>query len=271
MNEYIETNRRHWDEVVAVHAASSFYDVASFKAGRSTLSAVEREEVGGVSGKTMLHLQCHFGLDTLSWAREGAIVTGVDFAPQAIRTARELAAETGIDARFIESNVYDLPRVLDETFDMVFASYGVLCWLPDIREGARIAARYVRPGGVFYIVDGHPLFGTLWDSPGADEIVIRHSYFGPPDPAPAEDEGTYADRTAKLQNRRTYEFDHPLGSIVTALVDSVLRLEFLHEFPFSGYEALPGMQKGDDGYYHLPPGSPQIPFVFSLRGTKPRD
>src|SRR3990170_6145744 len=122
MNEYTEANRRHWDECVPIHVRSDMYDVASFKAGESKLKPVELEELGDVRGKTMLHLQCHFGLDTLSWAREGAIVTGADFSPRAIETARALAAETGIEARFVESDLYSLPCNLDGQFDIVFPS-----------------------------------------------------------------------------------------------------------------------------------------------------
>ncbi len=187
----METNRRHWDEAVAHHVASDFYDVASFRAGRSSLLPLERAELGDVRGKTMLHLQCHFGLDTLSWAREGAIVTGVDFSTEAIRTARSLAAELDLDARFIETNVYDLPNVLDGQFDIVFASYGVIAWLPDVETWTRIAASYVAPGGTFYIAEIHPLLNSIWDSTAADDVRMRHSYFGS-DPQLDEEDGTYA-------------------------------------------------------------------------------
>ena len=147
MNEYFEANRRHWDEVVPIHMRSALYDVDSFKAGTSKLKPVEREELRDVRGKTMLHLQCHFGLDTLSWGREGAVVTGVDFSEPAIDAARELAAETGIEARFILSEVYSLPDRLSEEFDIVFTSYGAICWLPDISRWAGVVARFLNPGG----------------------------------------------------------------------------------------------------------------------------
>ncbi len=269
LSEYIETNRRFWDEAVAIHAASSFYDVDSFKAGKSTLLPVERDEMGDVTGKTLLHLQCHFGLDTLSWAREGALVTGVDFAPEAIRTAQGLAEELGISAQFVESNIFGLPEVLEGKFDLVFASYGVLNWLPDLREWAAIVANYVKPGGTFYIVDFHPLYNTFWDSPASDQVAIRHGYFGTSDPPPTEESGTYADGAASLTNQRTFEFDHPLGEVVTSLIDAALRIEFLHEFPFTAFQALPDLQKERDGYFHLPAESPKIPLIFSLRATKP--
>ncbi len=268
MNEYIETNRRHWDETVAHHVDSDFYDVASFKAGRSTLLPLERAELGDVRGKTLLHLQCHFGLDTLSWAREGAIVTGVDFSAEAIRTARNLATELNLDARFLEANVYDLPSVLDAQFDIVFASYGVIAWLPDIAAWARVAASYVRPGGTFYLAEIHPLLNSIWDSPSANDVRMRHSYFGGPEPELDDADGTYA-TSDSLQNRRNYQFWHPLGNVVTSVIAAGLRLEYLHEFPYCCFAALPGMTRHDDGTYHLPEGAPQIPLLFSLRATKP--
>ena len=135
--QYFEANRKHWDEVVPIHVASGLYDVASFKAGASRLKPVEREELTGVRGKGLLHIQCHFGLDTLSWAREGAVVTGIDFSEPALEAARSLAEECGVEARFIQSDVYSLPEKLAEQFDIVFTSYGAICWLPEaacIRE-----------------------------------------------------------------------------------------------------------------------------------------
>ena len=160
MDKQLQVNRRNWNERTPVHAASDFYDVEGFKAGRITLRDLERREVGEVSGKTLLHLQCHFGLDTMSWARLGAKPTGVDFSDAAIDLARSLNDELGLGVRFIHSNIYDLPGVLDEQFDIVFTSYGVLCWLPDLDDWARVASNHLKPGGVFYIAEFHPLMGT---------------------------------------------------------------------------------------------------------------
>ena len=170
MNEYFEANRRHWDEVVPIHMRSDLYDVDSFKAGKSKLKPVEREELRDVRGKTMLHLQCHFGLDTLSWAREGAIVTGVDFSEPAIEGAKALAAETGIEARFIISDVYSLPDRLEEEFDIVFTSYGAICWLPDIGRWAQVVTRFLKPGGTFYMVEFHPVCGIFDNDPAVTDL-----------------------------------------------------------------------------------------------------
>jgi ubiquinone/menaquinone biosynthesis C-methylase UbiE len=267
-NEYFEANRRHWDEVTPIHIASKFYDVDSFRAGKSTLLPIELEEVGDVAGKTMLHLQCHFGMDTLSWARKGARITGVDFSPAAIAAARGLAADLGIAARFIESNVYSVPEVLDEQFDIVFVSYGALVWLPDIVGWARVCARYVKPGGFLYLLDGHPAQSTFWDSESAYALRISHDYFQ--EGATREEyDGTYAERRALIENRVTYEFTHPLGATVTAVTESGLSIEFLHEFPCAAWEAVPGLEHKDDGYWWVPPDAPQVPLMFSLRARRP--
>lgn len=263
VNEYIDTNRRNWDDRVPIHLQSDFYDVASFKAGRSTLLSVERDELGDVNGKTLLHLQCHFGMDTLSWAREGAVVTGADFSGPAIAAARSLAQELLIEARFIETDVYRLPDALSGSFDIVFASYGVLCWLPDLASWFEIAAGFLKPGGVFYIIDGHPIMEMLDDN----EIKLAFPYLGA-EALPFESDRTYTDQQAGLQNQRSYQFAHGLGEIVSAATEAGLQIEFLHEFTYGFFPRLPGMRKRADGYYQLPENPLQLPFMFSLRAHK---
>ena len=260
MNEYIDANRRNWDDRVPIHLASDFYDVASFKAGRSSLLPIERRELGSVSGKSLLHLQCHFGMDTLSWAREGAVVTGVDFSAPAIEAAQALAYELGIDARFIESNVYELPEVLSDQFDIVFASYGVLCWLPDLPAWFKVAADRLAPGGIFYLIDGHPVAGMLDDK----DIALNYPYLG--SKALPDDSGsTYADSATRLAHNRSYDFPHGLGEIVDAALGAGLQLDYLHEFTYGFFPKLPQMQKRPDDYYELPENHLQLPFMFSLR------
>ncbi|MCG2767215.1 MAG: class I SAM-dependent methyltransferase, partial [Anaerolineae bacterium] len=165
MTNYLETNRELWNGWAKLHIESAYYDVEGFKAGGESLHPLEIEEVGDVSGKTLLHLQCHFGQNTLSWARRGARVTGVDFSDDAIALACSLSRELDIEAEFIRSDIYDLPEVLDRQFDIVFTSYGVLCWLPDLTRWAEIVARYLSPGGTFYIAEFHPLL-TMFDDAG---------------------------------------------------------------------------------------------------------
>jgi len=265
MNQYTEANKINWDERVAIHMASECYALDSFKAGRCSLKSVELEELGDVSGKTLLHLQCHFGMDTLSWARRGAIVTGVDFSSQAIKQARALAAELNIKAQFICSDIYDLPQNLEGEFDIVFTSYGVLCWLGDLTRWANVIAHFLKAGGIFYIVDGHPI-GNLFDDETDSHLSIRYSYFNT-GPECYESEYTYTDGNARLKNTVSYEWMHSLGEIVNALIEAGLEIHFLHEFPFAFFKLLPWMSKGSDGWWRLPNEDNRIPFLFSLKAV----
>jgi ubiquinone/menaquinone biosynthesis C-methylase UbiE len=268
-----EANRALWEAWTAVHAEGEFYDLAGFRAGGIRLRDEEIEAVGDVRGKTLLHLQCHFGIDTLSWARLGATVTGADFSPAAIRLARELAADLGFaDARFVESNVYDLPANLDGEFDVVYTSRGVLGWLPDIAGWARVVARFVKPGGIFYISEAHPVF-QAFENEGVEpgELRLVYPYWEHRDPLVFEVHGSYADPTADVGEQREHGWDHGLGEIVTALIDAGLVLEWLRESPELDWaadflvETAPG-----SGRYRLPPEvKGELPLMFSLRARKP--
>lgn len=266
-SEWLDTNRRSWDERVPIHAASQFYDLPSFERGRCSLRPLEVAEVGDVRGRSLLHLQCHFGQDTLSWARRGARVTGVDFSASAIGLARELNDRLGLDARFICSDLYELPRHLDQTFDVVFTSYGVLCWLPDLTRWAEIIAGALRPGGVFYLAETHPLAYVFDDDA---EPRTMHPRFDYTTRAPLRwsEESTYADRSVRLQHTTTWLWNHGLGEIVGALLAAGLRLEFLHEWPFCVYPMFAGMVQGDDGWWRLPEGCPELPLTVSLRAAR---
>jgi len=265
MDDYMKTNQALWDEYAQINSQSRMYDLAGFRAGRNALHALEIEELGPVAGKSLLHLQCHFGMDTLTWARLGAQVTGVDFSPEGIRLARGLAAELNLPARFINCNIYDLPEQLHETFDVVFTSYGVLCWLPDIPRWAQIAASFVKPGGVFYIAEFHP--GAYIFSDKASEWKTEFDYFNSQTMAYAV-EGSYADHTAVTQTRTSYEWNYPLGTVVSSLIAAGLRVEFLHEFPHSVFQEFPFLVEEEDGIYRVPAGMPQVPLLFSIRAAK---
>jgi SAM-dependent methyltransferase len=165
MNEYLQANQKRWDQLADEHERSAFYDLAGFKAGKDRLRSIELAELGQVSGKSLLHLQCHFGLDTLAWARRGATVTGVDFSPKAISLARSLSEELQIPAQFYCTDIYDLPQVLAGEFDIVFTSYGVLHGLPDLARWGEIIAHYLKPGGIFYIVEDYPFFRVFRAKP----------------------------------------------------------------------------------------------------------
>jgi SAM-dependent methyltransferase len=270
LNEYTETNRRHWDEIAPIHAEGEFYGVREFKAGRSKLKPIELEELGDVRGQTMLHLQCHFGLDTLSWAREGAIVTGIDFSEPAIEAARALGAECGIDARFLVSDVYSLPDTLDEQFDVVFTSHGALCWLPDIVRWAEAAAHFVKPGGTFYVVEFHAMVGVFDDAPTVTDLHVRYPYFTTDEPLRFEEDGTYADQSAKVTNRLTYTWPHPTSEVISALIDAGLRIDFFHEFPFTPWAQIPSLMRPDgEMQYRLSKHDGSLPLVYSIKATKP--
>jgi len=266
--ELMEENRAHWDEAASIHPATEFYDVPAFKRGETHLDDLVMSQIGDVAGQSVLHLQCHFGMDTIRFARLGATVIGVDFSPVAIQTARDLAAELGVETRFIESNIYDLPDVLDEPFDLVFTSYGVIGWLPDIKGWAQVVARYVKPGGRFVIIEALPAAWPL-DDERDDGLHIRYPYFWQPEPLTSEYEGgTYAAEGVEITNKRTHNWNHPLGDIITALINVGLTIEHVGEYAYCAWRAVPIMAKGDDGWWWLPPEYPALPFLFSLRASR---
>jgi 2-polyprenyl-3-methyl-5-hydroxy-6-metoxy-1,4-benzoquinol methylase len=262
----MEANRRSWDEALPVHLGSRYYDVAAFRAGRETLWPAELEELGDVAGRTVLHLQCHFGLDSLSLASRGARVTGVDFSEPAVAQAAALAAELGLDARFLAANVYDLTRVLTEQFDIVFTSYGVLHWLPDIASWARIVARFVRPGGRFVISEFHPV-GECFDEVDGRLQLARPLFQS--DPVERLTRGTYADPSAELPPSTTYQWSWPVAAVVSALIDAGLRVGRLRELPVCPFQRFPCMVRGADGWWRVP--ADPIPLLFVCRAEKPAE
>jgi SAM-dependent methyltransferase len=264
LERYFEANREMWDKFAKAHFASKAYKTEEFLQGQTTLNSIELDEVGDVKGKTLLHLQCHFGLDTLSWAREGAKVTGVDFSGVAIDLARKLAKDSGLDGRFIQANIYDLPKLLDEKFDIVFTSYGVHCWLNDLDRWAKIAAFFLKSGGTFYIVESHPLMWVFdWDS--TDDFRLARSYFHNPEPHEFQVDGSYAG--LKIDTQSDYEWAHGLGSVITAIVNAGLRIEFLHEFPISPIQQFSFLIQREDGYWVYNNSEVQLPLVYSIKAT----
>ena len=273
-DSYTEANRRLWDEWTGVHEASDFYNLESFKGGTKKdrpcdhapgvrVRSYEVEEVGDVSGKTLLHLQCHFGIDTLSWARLGAKVTGVDFSGRAIALARSVAAEIGIDATFVLSTVDDLPSNLDGEFDVVYASRGAIWWLQDLDRWAKVAAHFLRPGGVFYVTEFHPVLQTFGDS---SEFSIGYPYFPRDEPLSFPVHGSYADPTAKVEADVEFGWPHSIGEIVTAVANAGLRVELLNEMDWVDDGHNPALVRCDDGLWRLPPSvDGELPLMFSLR------
>ena len=271
MDDYTKANLEWWNEAAIIHSNSQgdIYELASFKAGKTKLLPLELEEVGNVSGKKLLHLQCHFGLDTLSWVRLGAQVTGIDFSDKAIAIAQNLSRELNLDATFICTELYNLPDVLDAAgkFDIIYTSYGAVGWLPDLQPWGRIIAHYLKPGGYFYIAEGHP-FMWIFDEKSTD-LKIQYPYFSK-EPIKDESEGTYAEKSAKLVHKINYGWNHTFSEIFNSLISAGLTINFLHEHPFCAWECFPDMEEGEDRYLRFkdPVKRDLIPLMYSLKATK---
>ncbi|MBN1319301.1 MAG: methyltransferase domain-containing protein [Thermoleophilia bacterium] len=274
-HDLVGANRDLWDGWTELHVPSEFYDVEGFKAGRDTLDEVELkgvlEAVGDVKGKSLLHLQCHFGLDTLSWARHGARVTGVDFSEKAVAHARRLAQELDIDARFVCADVTDTAAVLGELqggqFDVVFTSHGTITWLPDLHPWARTVAGALKPGGIFFIADSHPFTWMFDEEATGPELVFRYDYFGQ-EALRFEEKGSYAVPDSDFRGV-SYSWQHSFEEIVTSLAEAGLTILSIREYPHLAWRWFPWMVESEDGTYRLPEDMPQIPLMFSLRATRP--
>ena len=267
----IRSNNALWDEWTAIHERSTFYDLDGFRAGGVRIASDEQAELGPVDGLDLLHLQCHFGIDTLSFARLGARVTGADFSEAAITLARALADELGFPkARFIRSDLYDLPSTLEGEFDLVYTSHGVLGWLPDIRRWARVVAHFVRPGGRFYIREVHPVAQAFLEEdvePG--ELRLAYPYWEHERPLTFPTHGSYADPTAEVRVPQEHGWDHGLGEILTALIEAGLRIDAVREYPFLAW-GLGFLVEAPDGRWVLPADSPgELPLSFSILATRP--
>lgn len=265
-------NKALWNAWTALHAGGEFYDLEGFKAGGVRIRPYEIEMVGDVTGKSLLHLQCHFGIDTLSWARLGARVTGADLSPDAIELARSLADELDLrEARFVCANLYDLPDALEGTFDVVYTSRGVLGWLPDIRGWARVVAHFLAPGGRFFITEAHPV-ANVFENEGVQpgELRLTYPYWEHTNPLTFEVKGSYADPSADVGDDLTeHSWDHGLGEIVTSLIDAGLRIETLVEHPFLDWK-VDFLVEDSEGTWRLPAGTAgELPLMFSLVASKP--
>jgi SAM-dependent methyltransferase len=259
---YFDANRQGWDLKAEAHKNSAFYDVEKWRGGATSLNPLEINEVGPVLGKKLLHLQCHFGQDTLSWARMGAQVTGCDFSENAIAFARQLARESALKARFVCCNLYDLPQHLGGKFDIVFTSYGTIGWLPDLERWAAVVAHFLKKGGFFYIADFHPV---LWMF---DDEMERLKYpYHNAGVIESEQTGSYAARCADIRYTE-YGWNHSLSEVLNSLLRQGLRLEFLNEWPWSPYNCFSKTVRGDDGNYRIRGLEGIIPMVYSLKARK---
>lgn len=260
---YIEINRKAWNDKTKVHIASGFYDNQNFLDGKCSLNTIELALLGDVNGKTVLHLQCHFGQDSISLSRRGAKVTGVDLSEEAIRNARAFAVQTGTDTRFICCNIYDLPTHLDEQFDIVYTSYGTIGWLPDLDAWAKIVSRYLKPGGLFVFVEFHPVM-WMFDN---DFKEIKYNYFN--EEAIIETEtGTYADKDAGLI-QQTVTWNHHAGEVLNSLLHNGLVLKSFDEFDYSPYNCFDHMVESEPGKFRIRHMGNKIPMVYAVTAIRP--
>ncbi len=261
VEDWAATNRALWDERVPIHLGSEFYDLEGFLGGRSSLRPFEPGELGQVKGRTLVHPQCHIGLDTLSWARLGAQVTGLDFSAPAVAAADEIAGRMGLSAEFVQGEVYDAPAALGgRRFDIVYTGVGAILWLPDIERWAETMAALLAPGGRFYMVEFHPFAEVFSEA----DLTLAESYFDR-GPHLYDEPGTYADLSAETEHNRSVEWRHGLGDVVSALADAGLRIELLHEHDFTVHAHWPFLEQGEDGLYRVRSGTPSVPLMYSLR------
>jgi len=271
-------NLKLWNAWSRIHEHAPGYNTAGFLSGETSLTPVELEELSPFvhEGTTLLHLQCHFGLDTLSWARLGADVVGLDFSDEAVALARRVAGQAGLSARaeFICSDLYDANAQLgDRLFDVVFVNWGAIEWLPDLERWAAIVARHLKPGGTFYLAEIHPFAQTLDDDAAEGELRVRYRYFPAPDEPDIDAiDGSYADRHADTTGLVAYCWAHSLAEILGALTGAGLRLEQFHEFPFAP-APLWDWTLEEDRLYWLPDGSGgrrrDQPLTFTVRAIRP--
>jgi len=269
----IEANRANWNERVADHVVA--YGAEAF-ADDPTASSTDFEEAlmaphlpgGSLDGLELVHLQCHIGVDSISLARRGARVVGTDFSENAIEAAAALATRAGVDAVFVQTLNEDAPDVLGRRFDVVYTSVGVLAWLPDLTAWAEAIARLLKPGGLFFLYEGHPMVMSLQYTRDDDALVVTEPYFGGDEPLRSDDGTTYASDTV-LSNRTTYEWPHSLDEILSAVLDVGLRIESFHEHRAMPWKPIPSLVSTPAGFA-LPHGRERVPMMFSLAARAPQ-
>lgn len=253
---YKKINKESWNKRTEIHVNSKFYDTEGFLQGKNVLKEIELDELGDVESKSLLHLQCHFGLDTLSWARLGAEVTGVDLSSTAIDKAQSLAKQADLNARFICSDLYDFGESSKEQYDIVFTSYGVLCWLPDLEKWAELVANKLKPGGTFYMAEFHPFY----------DLFSGYSYFYSPEPD-VEEEGTYTENDHG-DTTTLVTWAHPISDVINALLRAGLQITQLNEYPFSPHNCFDDMVEQEEDRFYLKYKEQNIPLVYSVKAIK---
>ncbi|HEX9260184.1 MAG TPA: class I SAM-dependent methyltransferase [Acidimicrobiales bacterium] len=273
MDEYVRVNRAMWDERADAHAPSPGYDLERYVADPTALSDVVQFDVprlGDIAGLDGVHLQCHIGTDTLSLARLGARMTGLDFSPNAIAQARRLAERAGADIRFVQAELYDAVGALGEQYDLVFTGIGALCWLPDVARWARVVAALLRPGGRLFIREGHPVLWSLTDGRPDKALAIEYPYFEMAEPMVFDEPGTYVETDHEFEATISHEWNHGLGQIVQAVIDAGLQLRSLEEHDSAPYDPIPGyFQPIGGGEWRLVDRPWRLPHTYTLQAVKP--
>lgn len=269
--EFDRVNRQYWDQLVELHSAGDVYSVETFLGGECILDPLVRSEIGDVAGKSIVHLQCHFGLDTLSLARLGARVTGVDFSPRGIATARRLSADSGVAGTFVESRIEEAPAKISERFDMAYVTWGALNWLPDLKPWAETIAALLKPGGFLYLAEFHPLAQAIdMNETGAGgRLAIAYPMIGKARARQWTSDTDYADEKTRLAIDKTWEWNHGLGEVLSNLIGAGLRIDYFREHPFLAWRSFPAMVAIDDRFFGLPDTLPAVPLAYSLKAVKP--
>jgi len=260
--DYIEINRKLWNNKTNIHYTSEFYDVASFLKGKDSLNSIELDLLGNIHDKRILHLQCHFGQDTISLSRHGACVTGVDFSDNAILKAKELAQKAGTTTSFIESDIYSLKEKITEKFDIVFTSYGVIGWLPCMTKWAEIVQHFLKPGGVFIMVEFHPVVWMF----SYDFKSVEFNYMDS-NPIVENLEGTYTDRNADI-NDTSIAWNHGLCTVMNSLIHAGITIVDFQEYNYSPYNCFNKTVKVEERKYQIQGLENKLPMVYSIKGIK---
>lgn len=261
-DDYIKINKQTWNNKTDVHIASEFYDVEGFLNGKSTLNDIELPLLGDVSGKSILHLQCHFGQDTISFARMGAKATGVDLSDKAVERAREFAQKLNLVVTFVCCDIYDAPKFIDEKFDIVFTSYGTIGWFPDLGKWANVVSHFLKPDGKFVMADFHPVVWMFDD----DFKTVFYNYFNI-EPIVENESGTYADREAEMTSN-TITWNHPVSEILNSLIASGIEIKAFGEYDYSPYDCFRETEEFEKGKFRIKHLGNKIPMVYSILGAK---
>ncbi len=264
-NNYLEINRQSWNTRTDIHLKSEFYDLDGFMNGKTSLNSIELELLGDVKGKTILHLQCHFGQDSISLSRLGADVTGVDFSNKAIQSANKINRDTNSGVKFICCDIYDLPNHLNKQFDIVFTSYGTISWLPDLDKWAKIVSKYLKPNGQFVFVEFHP-FVWMFDD---NFEKIAYNYFNSGAIVETEN-GTYADKKANICQEYVV-WNHSLSEVINSLINNELVIESVDEFDYSPYNCFTNTIEIDPKKFRIEHLEDKIPMVYSISARKKND